>query len=87
MEFCLCFPSTGSNKGTMVSLAPPTWHSALEPAPPEFVGVSRAWNSCSRGTQQRQAQRKPEEGLRNYTEAKSRASCQEEQGSSQLRAH
>lgn len=33
-----------------MSQALPTWHSVLEPAPHETVGVSRAANSCSPGT-------------------------------------
>lgn len=68
-------------RGTMRSPGPRTWHSSLEPAPHETEGISTAGNSCSPSTQQ--AQRQLDEGLRNHTEAKSRASSQEEQGNSQ----
>lgn len=63
--------------GTRESPARPTWHSALEPAPQQTEGVSAAGNGCSPRGQHKQAQRRPEEGLRSHTEAKSRTSSQE----------
>lgn len=72
--------SPGSNEGDHGKPALPTLHSALDPASHEIVGVSRAGKICSPSTGGQRGGLRTDQGT---TEATSRASCQEEQGSSQ----
>lgn len=75
MEFCL-FSKHWKQQGDHGEPGPT--HLALSPG----ASSSRVCG-CLQGTEQLQPRHPAEAGLRNYTEAKSRASCQEEQGSSQ----